>query len=186
MGQRVNQGQRRLAFRQVVAKAPGVINPEDVRAAITDKTTLIAVHHVNHDIGTIAPIREIGRIAVERGIAFYVDAEASAGWLPVDVQEMGVNLLSFSPHRFYGPKGVGALYVRKGTDLIPHLTGERTNAPHQTLFWRGEGPGGNYAARQGNWKLVRLGRNGAWELYDLKADRTEQHNLADARPAEWE
>ena len=70
----------------------GVINPEDVRAAITDKTTLIAVHHVNHDIGTIAPIREIGKIASEKGIAFYVDAEASAGWLPIDVQAMGANL----------------------------------------------------------------------------------------------
>ncbi len=71
----------------------GVINPEDVRAAITDKTTLIAVHHVNHDIGTIAPIREIGKIAGERGIAFYVDAEASAGWLPIDVQAWGANLV---------------------------------------------------------------------------------------------
>src|SRR5215204_4098321 len=101
----------------------GLINPEDVRAAITDKTTLIAVHHVNHDIGTIAQIREIGKIAGERGIAFYVDAEASAGWLPIDVQAMGVNLLSFSPHRFYGPKGVGVLYRNRKARLVSIIHG---------------------------------------------------------------
>src|SRR5436190_13628828 len=101
----------------------GVINPEDVRAALTDKTTLIAVHHVNHDIGTIEPIREIAKIANERGIPFYVDAEASAGWLPIDVQAMGVDLLSFSPHRFYGPKGVGVLYRQRRARLTSLLHG---------------------------------------------------------------
>ncbi len=101
----------------------GLINPEDVRAAITDKTTLIAVHHVNHDIGTIEPIREIGKIATEKGIAFYVDAEASAGWLPIDVQAMGANLLSLSPHRFYGPKGVGILYRNKKARIVSMMHG---------------------------------------------------------------
>ena len=101
----------------------GLINPEDVRAAITDKTTLIAVHHVNHDIGTIVPIREIGKIAGEKGIAFYVDAEASAGWLPIDVQAMGANLLSLSPHRFYGPKGVGILYRNKKARIVSMMHG---------------------------------------------------------------
>src|SRR5436190_19262442 len=101
----------------------GVINPEDVRAALTDKTTLVAVHHVNHDIGTIEPIREIGKIANEKGIPFYVDAEASAGWLPIDVQAMGVNLLSFSPHRFYGPKGVGVLYRNRKARLVSIIHG---------------------------------------------------------------
>jgi cysteine desulfurase len=101
----------------------GVLNPEDVRAAITDKTTLIAVHHVNHDIGTIEPIREVAKIANEKGIAFYVDAEASAGWLPVDVQAMGVNLLSFSPHRFYGPKGVGVLYRNRKARMVSIIHG---------------------------------------------------------------
>ncbi len=101
----------------------GLINPEDVRAAITDKTTLIAVHHVNHDIGTIEPIREIGKIAAEKGIAFYVDAEASAGWLPIDVQAMGANLLSLSPHRFYGPKGVGILYRNKKARIVSMMHG---------------------------------------------------------------
>lgn len=101
----------------------GLINPEDVRAAITDKTTLIAVHHANHDIGTIEPIREIGKIANEKGIAFYVDAEASVGWLPIDVQAMGANLLSLSPHRFYGPKGVGILYRNKKARIVSMMHG---------------------------------------------------------------
>lgn len=108
---------------RVKVDSEGVINPEDVRAAITDKTTLIAVHHVNHDIGTIEPIREIGKIAGEKGIAFYVDAEASAGWLPIDVQAMGANLLSLSPHRFYGPKGVGILYRNKKARIVSMMHG---------------------------------------------------------------
>ena len=101
----------------------GWVDPEAVRAAITDKTILIAVHHVNHDIGTIEPVREIGQIAAERGVPFYVDAEASAGWLPIDVQAMEASLLSFSPHRFYGPKGVGILYRNKRARLASLLHG---------------------------------------------------------------
>ncbi len=101
----------------------GLINPEDIRAAITDKTILIAVHHVNHDIGTIEPIKQISAIANEKGIPFYVDAEASAGWLPIDVKDWGVNLLSFSPHRFYGPKGVGVLYRNRKARMISILHG---------------------------------------------------------------
>jgi cysteine desulfurase len=101
----------------------GWVDPEAVRAAITDKTILIAVHHVNHDIGTIEPIIELGKIASDHGIPFYVDAEASAGWLPIDVQAMGASLLSFSPHRFYGPKGIGVLYRNRRTRLTSLLHG---------------------------------------------------------------
>jgi cysteine desulfurase len=108
---------------RVKVDGEGMINPEDVRAAITDKTTLVAIHHVNQDIGTIEPIKEIAKIVNEKGIAFYVDAEASAGWLPVDVQAMGVNLLSFSPHRFYGPKGVGVLYRNRKARLVSIIHG---------------------------------------------------------------
>ena len=112
-----------FACTRVKVDPEGMINPEDVRAAITDKTILIAVHHVNHDIGTIEPVKEVGKLAGEKGIPFYVDAEASAGWLPIDVQAMGANLLSLSPHRFYGPKGVGVLYRSRKARLISILHG---------------------------------------------------------------
>jgi cysteine desulfurase len=101
----------------------GLVDPAQVRSAITDKTSLIAVHHVNHDIGTIEPIREISVIAHEKGIPLYVDADASAGWLPLDVEKLGADLLSFSPHRFYGPKGVGVLYRHRRARLASVLHG---------------------------------------------------------------
>jgi cysteine desulfurase len=101
----------------------GFVDPADVRAALTDKTILIAVHLVNHDIGTIEPIREIGEVASREGIAFHVDAEAAAGWLPIDVTELGASLLSFSPHRFHGPKGVGVLYRNRRARLSSLLHG---------------------------------------------------------------
>lgn len=101
----------------------GRVQLEALAAAITDKTVLVAVHHVNHDIGTIQPIREIGRITAERGVPLYVDCEASAGWIPVDVQAMGANLVSFSPHRFYGPKGVGVLYRNRKARLVSIIHG---------------------------------------------------------------
>ncbi|MGO8701427.1 MAG: cysteine desulfurase family protein [Limisphaerales bacterium] len=101
----------------------GRVDPEQVRKAITDKTILVAVHHVNHDIGTIEPIRAISDAAHEKGVPLYVDAEASAGWLALDVQELGADLLSFSPHRFYGPKGVGVLYRHRRARLTSLLHG---------------------------------------------------------------
>jgi cysteine desulfurase len=101
----------------------GRVDPEQIKNAITDKTILVAVHHVNHDIGTIEPIRAMSDAAHEKGVPLYVDAEASAGWLPVDVQELGADLLSFSPHRFYGPKGVGVLYRHRRARLTSLLHG---------------------------------------------------------------
>ena len=112
-----------LTSTRVKVDRQGFIDPSDVRAAITDKTALVAVHLVNHDIGTIEPIREIGEVAAREGIAFFVDAEAGAGWLPIDVQELGTSLLSFSPHRFYGPKGVGVLYRNRRARLTSLLHG---------------------------------------------------------------
>jgi cysteine desulfurase len=115
-----NQG---FASTRVAVDTQGFIDPENVRAAITDKTILIAVHLVNHEIGTVEPIREIAAIAHEKGIPLYVDAEAAVGWLPVDVQKLGADLLSFSPHRFYGPKGIGVLYRHRRAHLHPILHG---------------------------------------------------------------
>jgi cysteine desulfurase len=99
----------------------GLIDPESVRKAITDKTILISIMHANNEIGTIQPIGEIGKIARKAGIYFHTDAVQTIGHIPVNVNELNVDILSMSAHKFYGPKGVGVLYVRKGarfTSLI--------------------------------------------------------------------
>ncbi len=90
----------------------GVVNPDDVRKAITDKTILISIMQANNEIGTIQPLHEIGKIAKEKGILFHSDATQGVGKLPVDVEAMGIDLMSFSAHKIYGPKGIGGLYVR--------------------------------------------------------------------------
>jgi cysteine desulfurase len=101
----------------------GLVAPEEVRQAITSKTILISVMQANNEIGTIEPIAEIGKIAREVGIYFHTDAVQTVGHLPVNVDELSVDLLSMSAHKLYGPKGVGALYIRKGTKLLPFVHG---------------------------------------------------------------
>ncbi len=101
----------------------GLVDPGDVKKAITDKTILISIMHANNEIGTIQPVAEIAKVAHEKGIYFHTDAVQTVGHIPVDVNALDVDLLSLSAHKFYGPKGVGALYIRKGTRIERFLHG---------------------------------------------------------------
>ncbi len=101
----------------------GVVDPEDVRKSLKKDTVLVSIMHANSEVGTIEPIREIADITRERNIIFHTDAIATAGTVPVDVKELGVDALSLAGNQFYGPKGVGALWVRKGVRAIPLLDG---------------------------------------------------------------
>jgi cysteine desulfurase len=93
--------------------ADGLVDPEEIRRAITDKTILISVMFANNEIGTIQPVAEIGKLAKEKGVLFHTDATQAVGKVPVDVEAMGIDLLSATAHMLYGPKGIGALYVRR-------------------------------------------------------------------------
>jgi cysteine desulfurase len=135
----------------------GLVDPDDVRRVITDKTVLISVMHANNEIGTIEPIAEIGRIAGEAEIYFHTDAVQTAGHIPVDVNELGVDLLSISAHKLYGPKGVGALYIRKGTRIVPLIHG-------------GEQEKGRRASTENVAGIVGFGRAAALARQDMEQE----------------
>ena len=101
----------------------GIVSPERVREAIADDTALVSVMHANNELGTIQPIAEISAIAHERGALMHTDAVQSAGKIPVDVRALGVDLLAIASHKLNGPKGAGALWVKRGTRMLPILTG---------------------------------------------------------------
>jgi cysteine desulfurase len=112
----------------VPVSSAGIVDPQDIRSALRANTVLISVMHVNNEIGTVQPIKEIATIAREAGVLLHSDGVQAAGRIPVDMGELGVDLYSASAHKMRGPKGVGALYVRKGTDINSILFGGRHEA----------------------------------------------------------
>jgi cysteine desulfurase len=107
----------------VPADASGSVDPKAIEEAIRDTTLLISVMHANNETGVIQPIREIAEIARRRGVPLHTDAVQSAGKIPVNVEDLGVDMLSLSAHKLHGPKGIGVLYIRRGTKFAPYITG---------------------------------------------------------------
>jgi len=103
----------------------GIVSPAALREGLADDTAVVSVMHANNEIGTIQPIAELARLAHERGALFHTDAVQSAGKIAIDVRTFGVDMLSMSAHKFYGPKGIGALWIRRGVRVMPILTGGR-------------------------------------------------------------
>lgn len=101
----------------------GMVSPDDVRASIRPTTSIISVMHANNEIGTIQPIKEIARVAHENGIVFHSDTVQSAGKIPIDVEQFSVDVLAISAHKFYGPKGIGAIYIRRGIEIDSLIQG---------------------------------------------------------------
>lgn len=111
----------RVTFLPVTAE--GLVRPEELKAAMTPDTALVSVMYANNEVGTIQPVKELAKIAHEAGALFHTDAVQAAGKIPVDVRDLGVDLMSLSSHKINGPKGVGALYIREGLEIMPLIHG---------------------------------------------------------------
>ncbi|MFH1087530.1 MAG: IscS subfamily cysteine desulfurase, partial [Chloroflexota bacterium] len=144
----------------------GLVDPDSVRRAITGKTILISVMHANNEVGTIQPVAEIGKIAAEAGVYFHTDAVQSAGRIPVAVRELGVSLLSMSAHKLHGPKGVGMLYIKGGTKIVPFQHG-------------GEQEGRRRAGTENAPGIVGFGRAAELAQQDMEGERRRLTGLRD-------
>jgi cysteine desulfurase len=142
----------------------GMVSPEEIEKAVTRDTILISVMHANNEVGTLQPIKEIARIARKHGLAFHTDASQSAGKVPLDVEEMQVDMLTIAGHKLYAPKGIGALYIRKGTELEPLIHG----AGHE---------GGLRAGTENTLLAAGLGK--ACEISDEQMDVPKMKSLTD-------
>jgi cysteine desulfurase len=144
----------------------GVVDPDDVRKAIRPDTLIVSVMHANNEVGTVQPVEEVAAVAHEKGVLFHTDAVQTAGKLPIDVVKMGIDLLSLSALKIYGPKGIGALYVKKGTKFDPCVHGG-----HQE--WGKRGGTENVAG------IVGLGKAAEIATGEMKADAVRIGKLRD-------
>ncbi|OGP57240.1 MAG: cysteine desulfurase NifS, partial [Deltaproteobacteria bacterium RBG_13_49_15] len=156
----------------VSVDALGRVNPLDVEEAITDETILISIMHGNNETGTIQPIGEIAEIARKKKILFHTDAVDSVGVLPMDVQTLGIDLVSFASNRFYGPTGMGGLYIKRGTLIWPLLDGgvqehNKRAGAENLIGIIGMGKAAELAVRDMNQRLVHLNRLKSKLLSDL-------------------
>lgn len=146
----------------------GLVDPDDLRRAITPRTVLVSIMHANNEVGTIQPIADLAGIAHEHGVAFHTDAAQSVGKIPTAVDELGVDLLSIAGHKLYAPKGVGALFVRRGTSLEPSIHG----AGHE---------GGRRAGTESALLAVGLGK-----ACELAGDLSPMERIGSVRDAFWD
>ncbi|MFH1651658.1 MAG: cysteine desulfurase family protein [Chloroflexota bacterium] len=152
-----------FAVTEIPVDQHGVVDPDDVRKGIRKDTILVSVMHANGEVGTIEPLAEIARITREREIPFHTDAIATAGVIPVDVKALGVDTLSLAANQFYGPKGVGALWVRRGTRIMPRWTAgyrkadgaraRRTSPPSPAWARRRSWRRGTWRSAASTWSL---------------------------------